>query len=508
MFADKARIGRPLPELGLLLRAIYLPDVQARDAWRQWLSCRDIDTATWAEVRLLSTLAQRIKEIDPGSPEQSRLDGIRRFVWTHNQVRLDRSMAVIDILVNANIPVMILKGVARIAGNPSLSAARFVRDVDIMIETTRLDEACELLIANGWRPVNGIMPGLSRAEPFAQILPESPGEPNILNEDIHVDIHRSAIHYGRSGTFDDIFWTRCKEATLRGRPVLVPSCTDQFLQAVVHGTIADVNRPVDWVVDALEAVSDTRFSWELFAEEIQRRRAGAAVAPGLAYLESELGLQVPDYLKAIIRKDLHNPLFRAEVAVYWRTSEDRIPYGGVIRRFAEWARSRHCRYQPTGNRKTLWKGRIVTGKQVNHDRYEWTRMTETVAEYEFNPSPVTRDDSFSIMLELSGATEPDIHFDLLYGGTWFGHLALELKQPCDRRITACFDNMSLPERLVRQKSNARLHVVHVNPAGRVLQTLPFDLAIGLYTNNGLKIQRRTIPFKEVYSTLLSGNQGI
>ena len=496
---DYSEIGWPAPDLRLLLRVYYSPVEQARDAWHKWLSFHSIDSATWAEVRLLAAIAQRIQIIEPGSSQQPLLEGVRRFVWARNQLRLDRSMPVIDILSNANIPVMILKGVARIAGNPAVTAARFVRDIDIMIEAQRLDEACDVLITNGWRPVNGILPGISRAEPFAQLLPECDGRNNIFSEDIHVDIHRSAIHYGRSGTFDDIFWTRCHDAFLRGRRVKIPASTDQFLQAIVHGTIGDVNRPVDWVIDALDAKAATDFNWDIFTEEVRRRRAGAAVKPGLDYLACEFGLEIPENLRNIIRRDQRNLLFRTEVLVYWRMKENKVPHGSKIRRLVEWFRSRHVLYRPAKVRKTLWQADAVSN--MHHIDTVTDLVPGSMPVIEFNTILRDRENRLTVDVTLEGAKEPVIYFDLLLDEIWFGRLKLDLEKPYDRKVTASFNDVIIPEILLEYKTNTKLHIVYINSRGRVPVMLPFRLEIGLSVNNRKEILQRTLSFDKACSGL-------
>ena len=500
---DYPEIGWPAPDLRLLLRVCCSPIEQARVAWNQWLSFHSIATATWAEVRLLAAIAQRMQIIEPGSHQQPLLEGIRRFVWTRNQLRLDRSMPVIDLLLNANIPVMILKGVARIACNPAVTAARFVRDIDIMIETSRLDEACDVLISNGWRPVNGILPGISRAEPFAQLLPECNDKNNIYSEDIHVDIHRSAIHYGRSGTFDDIFWTRCHDAFLRGRRVKIPASTDQFLQAIVHGTIGDINRPVDWVIDALDAKANTDFSWDVFTEEVQRRKAGAAVKPGLDYLAWEFGLDLPEKLQNIIRIDQRNLVFRTEVQVYWRMKENKVPHGSKIRRLAEWLRSRHVLYRPTEVRKTLWQADAVS--KTHRIDTVTNLMPVTMPVIEFNTIIRDQENRLSVDFTIEGTKEPVIYFDLLLDDIWFGRLKLDLEKPYGRKLSASFHDITLPRKLLKYNGNTKLHIVYLNSRGQVPVVLPFQLEISLSINNRKELLQRALSFDEAYSGLSSIN---
>lgn len=466
-------------ELCLLLKAYACPVEEARASWLEWLATRSIDKASWAEVRLLAALAGRVALIDPCLQERPLLEGVRRFVWTRNQARLDNSIVVIDLLIKSGIPVMVLKGMARIATNPALASARFVRDIDIMVEASRVEETCDVLIANGWRPVYGKLPGESRAEPFSRLLPEFLDSTTLTQEDFHVDVHRSAIHYGRSGTFDDTLWTRCQDAVLRGRSVKVPSETDQFLHALAHGTVSDVERPVDWVIDLLDAVTGSGFSWEICASELQRRHMGAAIASGLEFLECELGFKVPDYIHDIIKRDSRNPLYKKEVAVYRQLPKDRTNFGKKCLRWAEWLRSRHCLYRTLQQRDTLLKGRKLKKNEMKVADGRCLPISTPITEYKLPGSIKGSDYQLIMDIEVAVGTEPVIRFDLLLNGIWFGRLKIEISQPPENKVLTRRFHITVPHILIEDIEEINLRLILINLKGRVPALMPFHVAVGL-----------------------------
>lgn len=471
----REKTGWPSENLRFLLKACLAKE-GAKQAWLEWLQRRNINDVNWAELRLLAAFANRIDEIDPGSPEKPRLEGIRRFVWAKNQLRLDRCIQVIDILQRAHVPVMLLKGMGRIASNPTLASSRFVRDIDILIPPEKIPVACDALIFNGWRPVTGMLPGLSRAEPFGRLFISGPdGKQD--EDDFHVDIHRSVIHYGRSGTFDDIFWTRCRKGQLRGRIVNVPSETDQFLHAIIHATIADPARPVDWVIDAMDAAKG--IDWHLLEVELDRRRAGAAVADTLGFLEADLGLQVPDGIKRIIKRDSLNPLFNLEVQVYWRLPEDRIRYGGIIRNTAEWVRSRHCLYKAENTRQTLWEGQKVQQARNREREQNLIRFFTPIAEYKLYKSAQKPENRLIMELEITANSYDVINFDLLLNGIWFGRLMTRpSKSEINDTIRRYFD-VSVPEIFFKNTDEMDLHFILLDQNGRVPAGMPYNLSVHL-----------------------------
>ena len=487
------KVGWPAENIRLLLKAC-ISDSGARQAWDEWLKLRNIDDVNWAELRLLATLAGRINDIDPGSKEKPRLEGIRRFVWTRNQIRLDRSIQVIDLLLRANIPVMLLKGMARIATNPALASARFVRDIDVLVHSENLYQACDILINNGWRPVNGILPGKSRAEPFSRILPAD-AEDNPENDIFHVDIHRSVIHYGRSGTFDDAFWERCHEGQIRGLTIKVPSETDQFLHAILHATISDPERPVDWVIDAMDAAK--KLDWQLLEQEIDRRRAGAAVANTLEYLSLDLGLEIPTDIMRVINRDKRNLLYNLEVNVYWRLPENRIRNGGIYRKLAEWTRSRHCLYKPGHNRKTLWRAKLLgNNKKALTPR---SGINAAILDFELECS-VYENDNFIIDIETTVGIKNDIQIDLLLNNAWFGRLLIEQSKTVKSSCPGIWRfNVPFNYRHAGNNSNTRLCLLFLDFQGRVLSKVPEGLKIAVSAGHNQLVAISASGNAEVYN---------
>ena len=167
---------RPHPRLGLpsdsavnLLKARLLPIDQARPAWKAWCEACDIDAASWMEVRLLAGIGERMDELDPDSPLRPRLEGVRRFIWTRNQIRLARSMPFLQALADAGLPFMLLKGGARIALSSDAAGQRFIRDIDVLIARDRMFEAVDVVLGKGFRPMTGRLPGSARAVPFDHV---------------------------------------------------------------------------------------------------------------------------------------------------------------------------------------------------------------------------------------------------------------------------------------------------------------------------------------------------
>jgi hypothetical protein len=124
---------RPPESQILLLIAVLAEPEAAAAAWRRWTSLRDLDTAAWAEVRLLAALAPRLANLDPCSPYLSRIKGISRFVWTRSQMTLAAGRPLLAALHEAGLPLLVLKGGARLAQDPGAASGRLLRDLDLLV---------------------------------------------------------------------------------------------------------------------------------------------------------------------------------------------------------------------------------------------------------------------------------------------------------------------------------------------------------------------------------------
>ena len=58
-------------------------------------------------------------------------------------------------MVDAGIPVMLLKGAARIAAEPDSARARMAHDVDVLVPPERFVDAMDALFDAGWTASSG-----------------------------------------------------------------------------------------------------------------------------------------------------------------------------------------------------------------------------------------------------------------------------------------------------------------------------------------------------------------
>lgn len=335
MTPDYLKRSWPSASLLLLLKAYSAPDDAAAKAWREWVSTGDLDKSGWPEVRLLAAVAERLPVLDPNTPIRGRLEGIRRFVWTRNQMRLMASLPALDALLAVKVPLMLLKGGARIASDQAAASARYLRDIDILVPRGDMAAAIDALRRAGFRASIGRLPGEVRAAPFdkdhVQSSETAPTE---------IDLHWSALRMGRTADHDGRLWSRARTVEILGRAVQVPSASDQLIIALAHGVVADTDRPADWVIDAVTCLRDRSLDWRVVADEARARRLEVPIASGLALLSEELGLDVPGEIRDAVGEGAKHWLFMREFGSEATERRERGPLTRMTSSLAEWVRSR------------------------------------------------------------------------------------------------------------------------------------------------------------------------
>ncbi len=138
------------PHVRLLLDALADPARSAALEPRQW----DILVRTARVARLLGTLAARVEAAGAlGRLPEAVANHLRAALAEARYLRqmtLRQLTVLADTLRPLAAPIVALKGSAYILAELSIAAGRMPRDVDLMVERRRLDEAERLLRAAGW----------------------------------------------------------------------------------------------------------------------------------------------------------------------------------------------------------------------------------------------------------------------------------------------------------------------------------------------------------------------
>ena len=107
--------ARPQRGPELLVKTIAGDDRTALAAWSSWRKTSSIAAARGADQRLLAAVGRRLSKLDLDRDDRADLATVSRDVWLSNQLRLQAHKWIFEHLAEAGLPMMLLKGGARIA---------------------------------------------------------------------------------------------------------------------------------------------------------------------------------------------------------------------------------------------------------------------------------------------------------------------------------------------------------------------------------------------------------
>ncbi|WP_457936114.1 nucleotidyltransferase family protein [Mesorhizobium sp. 10J20-29] len=409
---DLVARARPNDRVWLLLHVILGDDNVAAEAWHSWWSTGPSPEPSLAEQRLLPSVSQRLSllEIVGGLPPLVSV--ARRNTYLINQARLKAVRPLLEQILPA-MPVMILKGGARIAVDAQAMHLRSVRDLDLLLPQDHLSEALEIAIANGYRSVSGLLPGPVKSRALAPLFEAG----SRRHDYMELDFHAVPLRFGRLGNHDDGLWRRAIDAKLAGLPVKVPSVTDRLLHAVAHGLVADNDKPADWLVDSVIALRDPSFDVAIATEEIAARRLGLPMKIATSLLD-ELGVAVPRPIVDACGRDLRGLLFRHEMAASLKPGNRQTLMDRVLLNGAEWRRSFGSR-----QRIVSWKTAWLAKPSVKHPGSGWNCFVEGRANLSIE---APKDNCLVLRFACPDTSLEGSSFDVLLDGVWIGRARFRL----------------------------------------------------------------------------------
>lgn len=311
----------PTGPLDLLVRAALAPREIALAAWREWRRSYTLDETPWNEVRLLGAVTWRMDWLEPDADILRRMQGIQKFLFAQTQLCLTRSMPALRCLARAEIPVLLIKGAARVAADARTARARLVRDLDVLVPLDRASEAFSALQAaqwdfkadGKWQVYWHALDGIANHHAWS-----------LSDGTVEFDLHHFSNGINRLAGDDDGLWQRAERRDWRELPVLLPAPTDGLILSIVHGLRWSREHNADWLIDACSCLDTGQVDWQLVVEESGRRGLDAFLSAGLGYMRDVLQRDIPgSVLEALALRA--TVLHREELDVFASVSLPRTP---------------------------------------------------------------------------------------------------------------------------------------------------------------------------------------
>lgn len=267
----------------LLCAALHPNQTAACEALQQWLHRHALDDITFADHRLLGAIIERHGSALEGLPEYPRLLGLRRQLWTMSQLAFNATTPALQLLYEAKIPLLLIKGAARTAVDSAAQRTRAQHDVDVFVPAEMFETAARLLLEAGWVPGLNDSPHrtLARAR-YARALGF------VKRPWGNIDLHRTPYHDRQiHPELDAKIFESAIGTQFFGIPVFVARAEERLAMSIAHG-VREPESHSDWLMDAHSIISTEPIDWQIAREIFVRRKMVSQAEIALSYLRDGL----------------------------------------------------------------------------------------------------------------------------------------------------------------------------------------------------------------------------
>jgi hypothetical protein len=276
----------PSDEQQLLLEAGLLDGQRAIDAFRAWRSrVRLEDDFTLATARLLPLAYENLHRLGVADPIMQRLKGVYRHTWYGTNRLLHAAATAISALVEAEVPVLLTKGVPLALTYYNNLALRPMADVDVVVPSPFLDKALGILESEGW---HGPWP-----EPEVRRFRHAIGWVGPRGQEL--DIHWRPMYESQVDAAEDSFFSTSEPLDFRGTIVRQPDPTHALFLTVIHGVRFNPVTPVRWIPDSVTILRarGAEVDWKKIEALAVSYRVVQRLHLGLSYLARSFDAAVP-----------------------------------------------------------------------------------------------------------------------------------------------------------------------------------------------------------------------
>lgn len=282
--------GSPFPNQGqeLLLKACIFDDDKMLQNYHQWGKSVNFETEVeHASFRQLPLLYQNLNQHGVDDHLMPRLKGMYRKSWSANHILFFKTGKVLQLLHEANIATLVLKGIALSVLAYQNYAVRPMADMDIMIPAAKAKHTFELLKENGWESYDEIHDNYNLANNKSITL---------VNEDkTELDLHWHPFDECLGLMKENDFWDRAVPMEVSGQKTLALCPADELLLTFVHGLMPNPEPPIRWIADAMYIINSKHLivDWQRLIDYAKKYSVIIQVKIALKYLTETFDAMVP-----------------------------------------------------------------------------------------------------------------------------------------------------------------------------------------------------------------------
>jgi len=281
------------------LKASLLDGDEAIESWREWDKLVGLDNIDSATYRLAPILYKNLKRIGFDDPIITKLKGTYKHNWVKNQRLMHIVTPLIRSLSDRGIPTLLLKGLPLNILAYEDIGGRQMGDVDLAVPREFAIDAIEILVNEGWNPVNKRLLG-SRKRVEGQLSIFS-GYEFRTKQKLPVDLHWHIIHENYNRELDEDFWRYSSPLEFNGVESKSLSREDMLVNVALHGVRFNHYPQFRWVADLFTIINRwPDLKWDRVVKRSKQLNGVPAMESCLKYLKREFYSPVPsDVIKEL-----------------------------------------------------------------------------------------------------------------------------------------------------------------------------------------------------------------
>jgi hypothetical protein len=297
----------------------------AGDVRRAWSRCRAripsdrLDDMEWGTRRLVPLVAWRLREagVDDPAVEALRADLATSMVAT--RAKLAAFARVLDAFEEADIDVLVLKGVGIAPLAYPDAGTRPFNDLDVLVRGDQRDRVDELI------RTRGAYTSHTSLDDELRVRYRHAASAVIADQD--VDVHWRLLVDRYDGTPDADLFARSIAVCVGSATANTLAAEDHIVHAVAHGLRPNRVAPVRWIPDVARLVECCDIDWALVEHEAGCRNLTGAVGWALSFVYERYGVEVPAAARQSLRRAGGRVRPRIEL---WSRSPKRFRVSGAV----------------------------------------------------------------------------------------------------------------------------------------------------------------------------------
>jgi hypothetical protein len=314
----------PSSEQRLLVTIILGDQDEAVWAWDAWKAATDFNSIDPGSLRLMPMVYTRLRKCGLDDELLGKCRGIYRAYWYKDNLLIHRAVEIIQKLSDADIPVILHKGIALCVSYYKEIGLRPVNDVDLLLKAGDVLRAARILTDLGYQPIP------PRFKEIHEGLLYIRHSRNFVNRDgMDIDLNWHALKECCGPHDDDDFWRDSVSAELDGLQLRVLHPADLFLTIVIHGLKWDTVPPFRWIIDAHTILQHHKnnFDWNRVLMQAEKLQLCLRLKHAVGVLRDIARVEIPD---DVARRIDRLPVARFECTEYNYMSEPQnfklLPY--------------------------------------------------------------------------------------------------------------------------------------------------------------------------------------